>query len=192
LNDKVAQSESPPPRAIRWPRAVVTVLVGVVAVGLVVVQLVWAAQFARAQSDPASPKNQAILGNQLSLSLLDDRATKLEADTNWNDHCIGLAAMGRELDAALAPGARVFVPEMLGPTNLPKAGYYYFMKNYLFPREVAISLDGKSTGTSDGFYGIPCDSPEVLRSNGFDVIIDFTDRGPRVTPLTPKAFRANE
>lgn len=170
-----------------------TVLAGAFAIGLIVMQLVWAAQFARAKNDPANPENQAILANQLSLSLLYDRATTLASDTNWNEHCIGLAAMGRELDAALAPGARVFIPDMLGPTNLSKAGYYYFMKNYLFPHEVEISLDGKSTSGSDGFSGIPCDSPDILRSNGFDVIIDFTDRGPRVIPLTSKAFRtANE
>lgn len=148
-------------------------LVGVAALGLVLAQLSWA-------HDPAS---------QLSLSNLDDRASRLASITNWierDSYCVGLSAMGRELDAALAPDARVFISGMLGPTNNSKDGYYYFLKNYLFPRDVEISLDGKAVGAADGLHGVPCDSPNVLRSNGFDLLIEFNDNRPNLVPLTPK------
>lgn len=150
-------------------------LVAGVAFGLLLAQFSWA-------DDP---------GNQLSLSNLDQRVPFLESITNWVQRdraCVPLSAMGRELDAALAPDARVFVTGMLGPTNMSKTGYYYFLKNYLFPRDVEISLDGKSVSTAKGFRGVPCDSADVLRSNGFDVMINF-DNGPKLTPLTAKAFR---
>lgn len=154
-------------------------LVGVVAVGLVVLQFYWA----------DNPENE------LSLTNLDRRVPVLESMTNWVDrdsHCIPLSAFARNLDARLAPDARIFVSGMLGPTNLPKAGYYYFLKNYLFPREVDISLDGKSFSGSDGFYGVPCESPEVVQSNGFDLMIEFTDNRPNLIPLTPKGELRSE
>jgi hypothetical protein len=165
--------------AARWPGIVVVLLVAAVAFGLLVAQFSWA-------DDP---------GNQLSLSNLDQRVPFLESITNWVQRdraCVPLSAMGRELDAALPPDARVFVSGMLGPTNVSKAGYYYFLKNYLFPRDVDISLDGKSYGSNDGFYGVPCDSPDVLRSNGFDLMIQFTDNRPELIPLTPKGVPRSE
>jgi hypothetical protein len=102
---------------------------------------------------------------------------------------VGLSALGRQLDQVLNPNARVFVADMLGPTNASSTGYYYFLKNYLFPREVAISLDGKATSTATGFMGIPGDSPEIIKSNGFDVVVRFGDNGPQVIPLTTNAVR---
>jgi hypothetical protein len=180
LKQKDAKSEAPPAAAAaRWPGVVVILLVGIVAFGLVAVQFSWA-------NDPT---------NQLSLSNLSYRASKLETITNWierDSYCVGLSAMGREFDAALAPDARVFVAGMLGPTNAPKTGYFFFLKNYLFPRDVEISLDSKAVNGPTGFNGIPCDSPDVLRSNGFDVMIDFTDNRPRVVPLTPKGEPRSE
>jgi hypothetical protein len=175
---------------------VVTLLITAVVFGLLVAQLVWANTFRRLQlGEPPGP-NSGVNNLEFSLAYLDDRATKLEAITNWierDSHCIGLSAMGREFDAGLGTNARVFVAGMLGPTNAGKAGYYYFLKNYLFPRDVEVSLDGKSPSDSHGIHGVPCDSPDVLRSNGFDVMIEFNDNRPKVIPLTPKAFRpANE
>lgn len=151
----------------------VTLLVSAVAFGLIVAQFSWA-------DEP---------GNQLSLSTLDARVPLLESTTNWiqrDSYCVPLSAYGRALNAALAPDARVFITGMLGPTNAPAVGFYYFLKNYLFPRHVEISLDGKAVGRKDGFYGVPCDSPELLRSNGFDLMIQFTDNRPNLIPLTPK------
>jgi hypothetical protein len=180
LKNKSARTgPSPSARKIQWPAFVVTLLVAAVAIGLLAAQLSWA-------DDGES---------QLSLANLDKRVPLLESVTNWTerDHYFGipLSAMGRELDASLDPSARVFVSGMLGPTNLPKAGYYYFLKNYLFPREVEISLDGKSFSGSDGFYGVPCSSPDVLRSNGFDLLIDFNGNG-QLIPLTPKGVPHSE
>ena len=149
------------------------------AFGLVLVQFFW-------ENDPA---------NQISLATLDDRATHLESITNWvqrDYYCVPLSAFSRNLDVRLAPDARVFVSGMLGPTNFPKTGYYYSLKNYLFPREVDISLDGKATSGNDVFNGVPCDSPEVLQSNGFDLMIQFTDKGPDVIPLTSKGEPRSE
>ena len=138
---------------------------GRLAFGLLMAQFSWANV---PRNDPRS---------LLSLANLDQLADQMEHVTNWIErdqhYGVGLAAMGRELDAAIAPDARVFVSGMLGPTNLGKGGYYYFLKNYLFPRDVEISLDGKAISGGDGFYGVPCDSPDVLRSNGFDFLIDF-------------------
>ena len=173
LNDKNARPEpSPSVRAVRWPIAVVTLLVGTVAFGLLM------AQFSEAKN-PAS---------EMSLANLDQRAKMLEPITNWIErehYCVGLAYTARLLDARLDPGARVFVSGILGPTNLGKAGYYYFLKNYLFPRDVEISLDGKSVSKDDGFHGVPCDSPGILQSNGFDLLIDFNNNG-QLIPLTRK------
>ncbi len=197
LNENnVRPGPSPSARAIQWPAVVVTLLVVAVTFGLLLAQLVWTNTFRQLKLGNNPGPNYWVNHLDLSLTYLDDRADQLEPITNWierDSHCIGLAAMGREFDAGLSPDARVFVTGMLGPTNLPKAGNYYFMKNYLFPRDVEISLDGKAFGGEDGFHGIPCDSPDVLRSNGFDVMIEFNDNRPRVIPLTPKAFRpANE
>ena len=173
-----------------------TLLITAVVFGLLVAQLTWAKTFQRLELGENPGPNSGVNNLELSLAYLDDRATKLEAITNWierDSHCIGLSAMGREFDAGLSPDARVFVAGMLGPTNLPKVGYYYFLKNYLFPRHVEVSLDGKAYSDGDGFHGIPSDSPDVVRSNGFDVMIEFNDNRPRVIPLTPKAIRtANE
>ena len=138
-----------------------------------------AAQFHYAQ-DPQS---------QLALSNLDQRVPVLEATTNLvqrDQLCIGLSAYGRALDQALAPDARVFLTGMLGPTNAPSTGFYYFLRNYLFPREVEISLDGHATSGIGGVSGVPCDSPEVLQTNGFDLMIKYSDNNMQLIPLTPK------
>jgi len=145
-----------------------------------------AAQYSYAQ-DPQSPQSQ------ISLWFLDKRVPILEQTSDWiqrDKYCVGLSAMGRQLDAAIAPDAKVFMTGMLGPTNSPSAGYYYFLRNYLFPRHLEISLDGKATYTVDGFVGVPCDSPDILKSNGYDVMILFSNgQLQNVIALTPKATR---
>ena len=127
--------------------------------------------------------------SQISLANLNKRATYLQtiSDPVQRDQmCVGLSAMGRELDRELPKDTRVFITDMLGPTNVGSLGYYYFMRNYLFPRQVDISLDGKGTFLIDGCHGIPCDSPDVLRSNGYDLMASFKDNQPRFVPLTAK------
>jgi hypothetical protein len=175
-NDKT--EPSPQVSAWDWQTALVTLLVGAVAFCLV------AAQFSYAQD----PQNQSALAN------LDKRVPILEQTPDWIQrdklYDVGLSGLGRQLDAAIAPDAKVFMTGMLGPTNSPSAGYYYFLRNYLFPRHLQISLDGKATNTEDGFIGVPCNSPEILKSNGYDVMIQFSDgQLQNVIALTPKAVR---
>lgn len=127
---------------------------------------------------------------ELSLSLLDKRVSMLQQTTDpvqRDSMCIPLSAYGRALDRALAPDARVFVSGMLGKTNAGATGYYCFLKNYLFPREVEISLDRKPIfRAADGFEGVPCDSPSELQTNGFDLLVRSGPNGVELVPLTPK------
>jgi hypothetical protein len=58
---------------------------------------------------------------------------------------------------------------MLGPTNNYRAWHYNYLAYYLFPREVATSLDRPSQITRDGFVGQAAASREDLLSHGFDV-----------------------
>ena len=170
----------PSPRAstFDWQATLVTVLVSAVAFGLV------AAQFSSSAQDPQ---------NQNSLYNLDQRVPMLEQTTDWikrDQMCVGLSALGRQLDAQIAPDAKVFMTGMLGPTNAPSLGYYYFLRNYLFPRHVQISLDGNAINTRHGFTGVPCDSPDILKSNGYDVVILFSNgQIQNIIALTPKAAR---
>ena len=156
-----------------------TLLVGAVAFGLIVAQFFWA-------QDPRK---------QISLLNLDARVPFLESATNWVErekYCVPFAHFARSLDARLDPGARVFVSGIVGSTNMSQAGFYFYIKNYLFPRDVEISLDGKSITGLDGFYGIPCSSTNVLKDNGFDVMIQISNDVPHVISLTPKGVLASE
>ena len=126
--------------------------------------------------------------NAMTLPNLDKRAAMLRqtGDPVRRDSvCIGLSAMGRQLDAALQPDARVYLAGMLGPSNTPALGYYYFLRNYLFPRDVEISL-GPAIFSDKEFDGTNCESADILRTNGFDIVLAFPDNQLRVLPLTPK------
>ena len=83
------------------------------------------------------------------------------------------SASDRNLDLILPPTARVFVTNMTGPTNYSKVGYYYYLTYYLFPREVAVSIDQSTSITKDGFPGGPAASDEEIGRAGYDVIIDL-------------------
>ncbi|HEY1660809.1 MAG TPA: hypothetical protein VGI03_00170 [Verrucomicrobiae bacterium] len=128
--------------------------------------------------------------SELSMFLLSEHADKLrqisdpiERDKYSNDY----NSEARGLDKILAPDARVFCSDMLGPTNSPKLGYYFIIRNYLFPRDVEISLGTNLIYRESGFEGTPCDSPAVLRTNGFDFLINY-DR-QELLPLTAKALK---
>jgi hypothetical protein len=159
-------------RSLDFPKLIVTVLAAIVAVCLV-----WPQIF----PDPAQ-------ANAMNLPNLDKRAAMMRQTTDpvqRDSACIGLSAMGRQLDQALQPGARVYLAGMLGPTNTPALGYYYFLRNYLFPRDVEISL-GPAIFSDKEFDGTDCMSPDILKTNGFDIILGFPDNQLRVLPLTPK------
>jgi hypothetical protein len=126
----------------------------------------------------------------LSLSLLNQRADFLSQITDpiqRDQNCIGLSAMGRQLDKALAPDARIFISGMLGPTNASKSGYFFFLRNYLFPRDLEISLNTNVICAPDGFEGTPCDSPAELQTNGFDLLIR-SENNFDLVPLTKKGL----
>jgi len=77
----------------------------------------------------------------------------------------------RYLDLVLPEDAHILVPNMLGPTNFDKIGYYLLETYYLFPREIGTSLDHVSRETSDGFVGRTSDSVEEILTNGYDAVI---------------------
>ena len=156
--------------ALDWRSLLVTALVSVTAVGLVMAQF----QYANDR------------GSQLSLSNLDQRVPMLEQTTNWIQReqlCMPLAAYGRALAAALPTNSRVYLTGMLGPTNQPALGYYYFLRNYLYPRDLEIFL-GQGSFTRSGFTGQMADSAEMLKTNGFDLVIVFENNQMQLVPLT--------
>ena len=156
--------------AFDWRSALVTLLVLVVAAGLVLAQFSYA-------DDP---------NNQQSLSNLDKRVPYLEQTTNWvqrDQLCMPLAAYGRALATALPLNSRVYLTDMLGPTNQGSLGYYYFLRNYLFPRDLEIYL-GNGGFTRNGFTGQAADSPEMLKTNGFDLVVVYQNNQMQLLPLT--------
>ena len=83
------------------------------------------------------------------------------------------------LDLMLPANARVFMTGITGTTNGGRLGNYYFLTYYLFPREVAVSLD-QPRFTMDGIYGRSSESDAEMLTNGFDVRVDM-DRTPDAT-----------
>ena len=125
--------------------------------------------------------------DQLSVRMLYDRGNMMRQipDPVKRDLlCVPLAATSRQLDEVLPKTARIFVTGMIGPTNVSNLGYYYFFRNYLFPRDVEISLDGHAVSGKDGFSGVPCDSPWILQARGFDLMIVVDDNKMQLVPLT--------
>lgn len=78
----------------------------------------------------------------------------------------------RKLDLVLPKDARVFMRDLTGDTNGINAGNYFFLTYYLFPREVAVSMDQPARITQAGFIGRPPRSDEELVAGGFDVALD--------------------
>jgi hypothetical protein len=167
-------SPPPPPRP-QWAAISVTGLVGLTAICLA-----WPQVFpGRAQANEATLRNLSLRASQLR---------KISDPIERDKFCIPLSAYGRTLDRALAPDARVFLSGMLGKQNGPRGGYYFFLRNYLFPRTVEISLDGKAVYHEGWFEGVPCDSPDVLRTNGFDLLLLMSTNSDniQILPLTDK------
>lgn len=126
----------------------------------------------------------------ISLYSLDQRANELSQITDpiqRDERCVQLSAIGRQLDKALAPDARVFISGMLGQTNAANLDYYYFLRNYLFPRDVEISTDTNLVFHEGWFEGSPYDSPEELKADGFDLLIRG-DHDFELIPLTSKGM----
>jgi hypothetical protein len=125
--------------------------------------------------------------DQLGIWMLYNRGkmmSKISEPAERDMHCVPLAATARHFDEMLPKNARVFISGMLGPTNAPNLGYYFFFRNYLFPRQVDISLDGQVKDTKNGYAGVPCDSPWVLQSKGYDLLIVIENNRMQLVPLT--------
>ena len=86
----------------------------------------------------------------------------------------GSCGGGRALDLVLPANARVYMLDMLGPTNGAKGGLYFYLAYYLFPREVAVSLDQPARWYPEGFRGTPASSDLDLVSHGFYFVADTT------------------
>ena len=168
------------------PSAMVTTMVAATALFCLLSQLV------HTRSD-APADGRTIMGNndRLSLWKLNQRINLLiscpgpiERDTL----CLPLSAMARTLDKRLNPTARVFVGGALGTNQPQNRTLYCFLQNYLFPRDVEISLDGKSYVSGVEFAGVPFQSLDELETNGFDVLVHLSANDDLdVIPLTSKA-----
>jgi hypothetical protein len=180
LKKKIAKAPPAGPQIVfNWPALLVSLLIGVAAFSLA------AAQFHSNQDPQGEP----------TLADLDQRVDLLESVTNpiqRDSYCVGLSAYGRALDSALDPNARVFLTGMMGTNNVSCLGYYFFLRHYLFPRDVEISLDKRIIYSEDGFIGPACDSPAVLKTNGFDLVILFNNNQMQLVPLTPKGVPKQE
>jgi hypothetical protein len=167
---------------LEWLAAV---LVLAVAAGLVIAQAAASGFFVSPSYDPMAGINPNSVGGLAKrIPLLQSASDPVQRDS----YCIPLSAYGRALDRALPPDARVFMGGMIGPTNGGHLGYYYFLRNQLFPRKVDISLDGHAVFKEGEFDGVPCDSPEELQKHGFDLLIAQGQNGMQLIPLSQKGM----
>ena len=128
-----------------------------------------------------------------------EQLAKISSIVERNQPASGL---GPALDLALPKDARVFMPDMTGPTNYGKIGFYYFVTYYLFPREIGVSVDQPARQTKDGFLGRTAESDQEILDNGFDVRLDVAPDGSHVgckvlrdlpiqKPVNPDWFGSN-
>ena len=108
--------------------------------------------------------------------------------------CIPLSSFCRSLDAQIPTNSSVFLLNMLGPENGGNLGYYYFINNYLYPREVGISLGKSLTFGINGYSGgrNPA-SAEELAQAGYDFVLgQSAASGWQIKALKPIAPRPAE
>ena len=104
------------------------------------------------------------------------------------------AGTDRQLDMELPEDARGFIKGMTASTNGARAGAYYILTYYLFPREVAVTLD-QPRFTPNGIQGRSSDSDQEIVANGFNARIDPAEGSlqtfnniPQRTPTNPAWF----
>lgn len=114
-------------------------------------------------------------------SQFQQRATMLGNETDpikRDAMCIPLSAFARSVDAQIPTNARVFMAGMLGPKNAGGLGYYYFLTDYLFPREVSISLGQPPVYNLAGVaQGRNPTSLDELSNAGYDLVMQLTPDG---------------
>jgi hypothetical protein len=111
-----------------------------------------------------------------TISRLFQRAEFLQSITNCvqrDSVCIPLSAYCRNIAEQLPVETRVFMTHMLGPENGSKLGYYYFMANYLFPREVGISFRTPVTFHGDYYEGSNPTNNSELGQAGYNFAFDL-------------------
>ena len=135
-------------------------------------------------------------GEQSQFSQLVNRADALGRETDpirRDAMCIPLSSFSRSIDAQIPTNARIFLFDMLGPDNASNVGYYYFLKNYLYPRELAISFGKPATYGIGGMRGINPTSLEQLEKAGYDLVLKQTPKnGWQSQVLKPLANRGVE
>ena len=133
-------------------------------------------------------------GEQSVFSQLESRAGALEQETDpvrRDALCIPLSSMCRSLDAQIPTNSRIFLLDMLGPENASKIGYYFFFINYLYPREVSVSLGKPPTIEFNGMAGSSPASIEDVTKAGYDLALKLSPEGGLqsqvLRPMTPRA-----
>jgi hypothetical protein len=141
---------------------------------------------------PLSVVQACIRGGQLAA--ISDMVERDKTITPASGSC-------RFLDLVMPKDTHVFMADMTGATNYDKAGYYYYLTYYLFPREIGTSLDHITRITKDGFLGRTSGSDQEILSNGFDMRMDMTPDhvvNPKslhniyfINPVNPDWFDSN-
>jgi hypothetical protein len=88
------------------------------------------------------------------------------------------------LDVITPPNARLFVLDVLGSEDFDQTKLYYYLTYYLYPREVAISLDQPPTFKLNTVTGHSPASLEELQQAGYDFAVQIQPtRSVLVLPL---------
>jgi len=135
--------------------------------------------------DPAQYEVLSIPQFAGKLRALAGMTNMLEFDATANP----FDAACRRLDLGLPPNARVYLDDMLGATNLNRAHRYQYLAYYLFPREVATSLDQPARITREGFVGRAAKSYEEMATNDFDAVVVAGASTIKGRPLRDLALR---
>ena len=170
---------------LRSPVFWVTALVSAFALGSLLAQLVYA-QAGDIGTGGADLEDEG----KLSICKLNRRIRALESCQDLSERdmlCLPLSATARALDRKLNPTACIFVDGALGNDEPDSRTFYFFLQNYLFPRDVEISVDGKAYVSGFEFKGMPFRSLDQLETNGFDALVRQESNGTiDVTPLSAK------
>lgn len=104
------------------------------------------------------------------------------------DKCgLPLSAWCRQLDYSLPPSCRIFLADILGPGNEGRYREVYFLTYHLFPREVAVSTDGKPwLDDATYFMGKAPRSIGQLQRLGYHIAIRFLPNGRIMTKTINK------
>lgn len=179
-----------------WPTILLTILVGIFAAFLALPQI-----FPGEQGKinlPTLNKGVPVLRETTNTIQRDSLDFLLNGGADITDprvasyvqRPIGLAALCRAYDQILPKDAEIFLSGMVGKENTSRGGYYFFLRNYLFPRSLRISLGQPAIYRSDDevwWDGVDCESPEILKTNGFDLFLRFgSDNSITPIPLTQR------